>query len=125
MGLLSLLLMAFDFMHFTQTRIATIDSFVTLFIIYAYFFMFRYIMQDPIRTRFFNRMLPLFFSGLMMGLAIASKWPGIYAGGGLAILFFGSLISNMLIARRIKAAPDKELAVPPEVWPAYAVGSSG
>lgn len=114
MGLLSLLLMAFDFMHFTQTRIATIDSFVTLFIIYAYFFMFRYIMQDPIRTRFLKKMLPLFFSGLMMGLAIASKWPGIYSGGGLAILFFGSLISNMLIARRIKAAPDEELAVPPE-----------
>ncbi|MGI6725994.1 MAG: phospholipid carrier-dependent glycosyltransferase [Christensenellales bacterium] len=114
MGLLSLLLMAFDFMHFTQTRIATIDSFVTLFIIYAYFFMFRYIMQDPIRTRLFNKLLPLFFSGLMMGLAIASKWPGIYAGGGLAILFFSSLISNTLIARRINTASDAELAVPPE-----------
>ena len=38
-------------MHFTQTRIATIDSFVTLFIIYAYFFMIRYMMMDHLAHR--------------------------------------------------------------------------
>ena len=32
--------------------------------------------------------LNLAFSGLFMGLAAASKWIGIYAGAGLAILFF-------------------------------------
>ena len=39
---LPMLLMAFGCMHFAQTRIATIDSFVTLFIIWSTYFMFRY-----------------------------------------------------------------------------------
>ena len=90
-GLIAMLLMAFDFMHFTQTRIATIDSFVTLFIIYAYFFMFRFISLDYFATSFKKTLIPLFLSGLMMGLAIASKWTGVYAGMGLGVLFFWAL----------------------------------
>lgn len=35
-------LMAFDFMHFTQTRIATIDVYGVFFIILMYYFMYRY-----------------------------------------------------------------------------------
>jgi len=31
---------------------------------------------------------PLFLSGLFFGLGAASKWIGLYAGGGLALLFF-------------------------------------
>ncbi|NLX82397.1 MAG: phospholipid carrier-dependent glycosyltransferase [Clostridiales bacterium] len=96
LGLFAMLLMTFDFMHFTQTRIATIDSFVTLFIIYSYFFMIRYIMMDHLRVRLKSKLLPLFLSGLMMGLGVASKWTGIYAGIGLAVLFFGSLAQNIL-----------------------------
>ena len=87
-GVIAMLMMAFDFMHFTQTRIATIDSFVTLFIIYAYFFMFRYMMQDYFGKPLKKTLLPLALSGVMMGLAVASKWPGVYAGIGLALLFF-------------------------------------
>ncbi len=87
-GVIAMLMMAFDFMHFTQTRIATIDSFVTLFIIYAYFFMFRYMMQDYFSKPVKKTLLPLALSGVMMGLAVASKWPGVYAGIGLALLFF-------------------------------------
>jgi hypothetical protein len=37
------LLMALDCMHFAQTRIATIDSFIVLFINWMYYFMFRYV----------------------------------------------------------------------------------
>jgi len=102
LGLFAMLMMAFDFMHFAQTRIATIDSFVTLFIIYAYFFMFRYMMQDPLRTPFPKRLLQLFLSGLMMGLAIASKWPGMYAGAGLAVLFFWSLADDLRLSLRLR-----------------------
>ncbi len=91
-GMIAMLLMCFDFMHFTQTRIATIDSFVTLFIIYAYFFMFRYISLDYFATPLKKTLTPLFLSGLMMGLAIASKWTGAYAGIGLAVLFFWALV---------------------------------
>jgi dolichyl-phosphate-mannose-protein mannosyltransferase len=37
----------------------------------------------------------LALSGLFMGLGVASKWTGIYAGAGLAILFFWTLWRRM------------------------------
>lgn len=114
-GLVAMLLMAFDFMHFTQTRIATIDSFVTLFIIYANFFMFRWMTADPAASPLRKRLLPLALSGLMMGLAIASKWTGVYAGIGLAALFFWTLVRD---ARRGyacgKISQTEKAALPPE-----------
>lgn len=45
-ALLSCLLLALDTLHFTQTRIATIDSFVVLFILWAVYFMFRWFYAD-------------------------------------------------------------------------------
>ena len=86
----AMLLMAFDLMHFTQTRIATIDSFPVLFIMLAYLCMFRYVQLDFWGTPFWKTLVPLALSGLFMGLGIASKWVGIYAGAGLAVLFFWS-----------------------------------
>ena len=90
-AILAICLMALDFMHFTQTRIATIDSFVVLFIIWSYVFMIRYVRMDYWGTPFVRTLLPLGLSGLFMGLAVASKWTGCYAGVGLALLFFWSL----------------------------------
>ena len=85
---LSCLLMALDCMHLTQTQIATIDSFPVLFIIFAYLFMLRFIQTDFIRSKLRISLTSLAFSGFFMGLSIASKWIGIYAGAGLAVLFF-------------------------------------
>ena len=85
---MSCLLMALDCMHLTQTQIATIDSFPVLFIMFAYFFMLRFIQTDMLRDKISASLIPLGLSGLFMGLSIASKWIGIYAGAGLAVLFF-------------------------------------
>ena len=85
---LACLLMALDCQHLTQTQIATIDSFPVLFIIFEYFFMLRFIQTDYLKEKKSAAILSLLFSGLFMGLSIASKWIGIYAGAGLAILFF-------------------------------------
>ena len=87
-GVTACLLMAFDCMHLTQTQIATIDSFPVLFIMFAYFFMLRFLQTDIIREKIHVPLISLCFSGLFMGLSIASKWIGIYAGAGLAVLFF-------------------------------------
>lgn len=84
-------LMAVDFMHFTQTRIATIDSFVVLFILWSFVFMVYYLRMDYWHAPLWKTLVPLFLSGLFMGLSIASKWTGCYAGVGLALLFFWSL----------------------------------
>ncbi len=90
---------ALDLMHFTQTRIATIDSFPVFFILMSYWFMVRYLQTDVfavaedeqpvlLTKAFWKSLIPLAFSGMMMGLSIASKWIGIYSAIGLAVLFF-------------------------------------
>ena len=81
-------MMALDCLHLTQTQIATIDSFPVLFIIFAYFFMLRFLQTDFAKEKQLFSLISLGLSGLFMGLSIASKWIGIYAGAGLGILFF-------------------------------------
>ncbi len=94
----AMLLMSLDLMHFTQTRIATIDSFPTLFILLSYLCMARYILSDPfavsagkprvLSKQYLKSLIPLLLSGVFIGCAIAAKWIGLYAGAGLAVLFF-------------------------------------
>ena len=80
-------LFTFDFMHLTQTRIATIDSYGVFFILAMFFFLYRYLAL-PAGTPFHKCALPLFLSGLMFGLGAASKWIVIYGGAGMAVLYF-------------------------------------
>lgn len=87
-GFLASMLLALDTMHFTQTRIATIDSFVVLFIIWSVYFMLRWFYSDIYVIPFWQTLLSLALSGIFMGLAIASKWTGCFAGVGLALIFF-------------------------------------
>ena len=106
-ALLSCLLMAFDCLHLTQTQIATIDSFPVLFIIFAYLFMLRFIQTDLIREKLRIPVVSLAFSGFFMGLSIASKWIGIYAGAGLAVLFFWHCIRMIRIQSAVNAGAGK------------------
>lgn len=84
-------LFAFDFMHLTQTRIATIDVYITFFVILMYYFLYCYCDLSFYDTPLKKTFLPLGACGICMGLGIASKWTGVYAGAGLAILFFATL----------------------------------
>lgn len=72
-------LFAFDFMHFVQTRIATIDSYAVLFIVAMYYFMYRFVTEKNLRC--------LALSGICFGLGAASKWTCIYAGIGLGLIW--------------------------------------
>jgi len=90
-GAFTAFLFAFDFMHFAQTRLTTIDVFITFFVIVMYYFMERYV-----NTSFYDKPLketwiPLGACGIAFGFGIASKWTGAYAGAGLAVIFFASL----------------------------------
>lgn len=79
-------LFAFDFMHYTQTRIATIDSYSVFFVLVSFLFMWRWISKpyaDPLRKTW--RELAL--SGLFFGIGCACKWTVMYAGVGLAALW--------------------------------------
>ncbi len=77
--------LATDFMHFSQTRIATIDTYEVLFIILMYGFFWGFWHAD--RTRRERWLPPLALSGICFGLGAATKWTGFYAGGGLAVLW--------------------------------------
>lgn len=88
---LGCLLFSFDFMHFTQTRLATIDVYITFFVILMYYFMYRYTQLSFYDTPLRKTFLPLGACGVCMGLGIACKWTGVYAGIGLALIFFGTV----------------------------------
>lgn len=85
-------LFAFDSMHYAQTRIATVDVFVVFFILLMYLFMADYIRSDNAGEPLKKTLLPLGACGISFGLGVATKWTGLYAGVGLAVLFFAHLI---------------------------------
>lgn len=89
---LACVLFAFDFMHFVQTRIATIDVYITFFVILMYYFLYQYSTLSFYHSSLARTFLPLGACGVCMGLGIASKWTGVYAGAGLAVLFFSVLL---------------------------------
>ncbi len=91
-ALLAVLLFAFDFMHFTQTRIATIDVYAVFFIILMYYWMYRYYTMNFHVDGFKATLKPLALSAVFFALGAASKWICIYAGVGLAVLLFASLV---------------------------------
>lgn len=108
------LMLALDCMHFTQTRIATIDSFPVLFILCAYFFMLRFMQRDLPLSSFWALLPDLALSGFFMGCAVASKWIGVYAGIGLAVLFFWTLLRHLFMARDSQALLDADPETPPD-----------
>ncbi len=86
-------LFGLDFMRFTQSRIATIDVYVTFFILLGAYGMLWYaqtVLQKGVRAA----ILPMALSGLAFGLGCASKWTGIYAGAGLAVVYFWVLYAR-------------------------------
>lgn len=87
-GFCAAFLMMFDLMHFAQTRLATIDSYTTFFVILMYYFMMDYYLNKSYTRGFVRSLVPLFLSGLFFGLGAATKWSALYAAPGLAVIFF-------------------------------------
>ncbi len=81
-------LMMFDFMHFTQTRLATIDSYTVFFIMLMFYFMLDYYDSKSYEQGFFKSLIPLLLSGIFLGLGASTKWIALYGAAGLALLFF-------------------------------------
>lgn len=96
---------ALDFMHFTQTRIATIDTYGVFFTLLMYFFFYLYYTQ-PWDTPLRKTLLPLGLSGLCFGLGAASKWTCIFAGAGLAVLWCIRQVERLRRGRLREEARD-------------------
>lgn len=100
-ALLAGILMAFDNFHFAHTRMGTVDSFLVLFILLAALFMKDFIDLDkeaPLK----EKRKYLLLSGLFIGCSIATKWTGLYAALGLAIIFFTHLFKQYEDKRKTK-----------------------
>lgn len=90
-------LLAFDCMHYTLSRIATIDIFAAFFILLMYYWLYEYFLKDcayrsgnqSLRDSFPPKSvyIPLALCGISMALGISTKWTGVYAGAGLGVLF--------------------------------------
>ncbi len=102
---LSTIVFSFDFMHFTQSRIATIDVYVTFFIMMMYLFMYKYCDEYLGKKSTSRTFIPLALSGLFMGFGVACKWTGAYAGVGLAIIFF----LNIFLKRKRDEITNKDI----------------
>ena len=85
------LLLSADFMHFVQTRIATIDTYGVFFTLGMYYFMACWLFPEsrdglsPAPAEGRDRDLAL--SGLCFGLGAACKWTCLYAGAGLGVIW--------------------------------------
>lgn len=78
------LLFAFEFMHYTQTRIATIDTYGVFFTLVSFLFMWRWISAPYTAKRTW---VDLMLCGLSFGIGCACKWTVLYTGVGLAVLW--------------------------------------
>jgi len=109
-------LFALDFMHYTQTRIATIDSYSVFFIMLMYYFMYQYTETNYNRQPLKKSLLPLALTGVAFGLGAATKWLCIYAGAGLAVILGIQMVKryNEYRYARIALAEDRGLIMPPK-----------
>ena len=101
-ALLSTGLFALDFMHLTTARIATLEPFSILSIIAMYYFLMRFIELDFINTSIKKLSIRLLVAGIFMGISWATKWTGMYASVGLAIIFFYHLFINYKLCKKKK-----------------------
>ncbi|MBD2871535.1 glycosyltransferase family 39 protein [Paenibacillus arenilitoris] len=93
-GGIAALLFAADFMHFTQTRIATIDVYGVFFIMLMFYFMHKYASLSFHKSKLGVTLVPLFWAGLFFGIGVASKWIVLYGGAGLAVMLALSLFDR-------------------------------
>ncbi|MDR0220440.1 MAG: phospholipid carrier-dependent glycosyltransferase [Lachnospiraceae bacterium] len=99
-------LLVFDCMHFTLSRVGTIDSIAGFWILLMYYLFWRYLQMNGRLTtapttdvvasphKFPRSYLPLALCGLAFGLAAATKWTGVYAGAGLGLMFLYHIIKH-------------------------------
>ena len=84
------LLLAADFMHFDQTRIATIDTYGVFFTLAMYYFLYCWLFPErkgALNAAAEGKTRDLALAGLCFGLGAACKWTCLYAGAGLGLLW--------------------------------------
>jgi len=88
-------LMTYSFMHLSQARIALIDTFGVFFVLFSYFYLYRFILSQKLSR--------LLVSGLFFGLAIAIKWSAIFASLGFLLIALYLIFSKYPLEKRFKS----------------------
>jgi len=86
-------LLIFENLHFTQSRLATIDTPLVFFVLLMYLFMYRFI-SSGYEAPFKKAVMPLFLCGFSFGLGAATKWSAFYSALGLLVLFVVYLVKR-------------------------------
>ncbi|MES2663750.1 MAG: phospholipid carrier-dependent glycosyltransferase [Pseudomonadota bacterium] len=97
-ALVATALLAFDFMHFTQTRIATIDTYGVFFILCSSYYLLCFLQHEPSKHNWKLDRNTVLLGGLFFGLGVASKWIVLYAGVGFALLYMWQLSRQFKIS---------------------------
>ncbi len=74
-------LLMLDGLYFVESRTGKVDIFVLVFATAALLGLYKYLVSPPDRVR-----APLIWTGLMMGLGIATKWNAIYAAAIIGLV---------------------------------------
>ena len=98
-GLISSLLLMFDFMHFTLSRIATIDTFLVFFILGSQLFFYKYTL-DVQKNGWEASLNQYFIAVFMLALGFSIKWTAIFSY--FADLFYLSLLVFNLAQKKLK-----------------------
>ena len=86
LALAGTLIFASSFMHFSQTRIATIDTYSVLFVLLQFWFMYRYVSLDH-ETPISKTLPSLGLAGLFFGLGAAAKWTSLYFAPAMVVFW--------------------------------------
>lgn len=92
-GIFAAIIMALDGMHFVQTRIGTVDSFLVLFCLISFLFFVKYLKIKK-ESKLKEKIIPLLLSGTFWGMAMSVKWTAAFVGLGMGIIYFVDLIWN-------------------------------
>lgn len=93
-------IMALDGMHFVQTRIGTVDSFLVLFCLSSFLFFIKYL-KLPKEEEFKKKAILLLISGTFWGMAMSVKWTASFVGLGMGIVYFIDHIKNKKLSIKL------------------------
>ncbi len=94
-GFAAAFLMMFDFMHFTHSRISSIDVYGVTFVLLMFYFMYDFCVSRPQNLGLKRSFATLALSGFFMGCAISVKWNMAYGALGLAVVFALTVFEQM------------------------------
>jgi dolichyl-phosphate-mannose--protein O-mannosyl transferase len=107
-ALAAALLFLLDFMRFVQARLATVDVFVLLFSLLAFYWAHGFWTLDLFRPSEGRTAIPrLLAAGAAVGAAASCKWSGAYVALGVALLWAASAWRHAALCRAARRSPRR------------------